>query len=111
MVCVFCHFSPLFRVEKEQKYGEKLCFVQKHFELGGVEGVEALSCNQVRKSNFFITKSPGPGQGLPDLTEKQRKKASRKREKTDSLKNNSGGFADRSEATKIVDFERETEIY
>ena len=65
-----------------QNGGEKLRFAHNNPELGGVEGVEALSCNQVRKSNFFVAKSPGPGQGYPDLTEKQREKASRKREKS-----------------------------
>ena len=51
-----------------QKSGERLRFTQKHPAFGGVEGVEALSCNQVRKSNFFITKTRQKALGLDRVT-------------------------------------------
>ena len=43
-------------------------FAHNNPELGGVEGVEALSCNQVRKSNFFITKTRQKALGLDRVT-------------------------------------------
>jgi len=59
-----------------------------------VEGVEALSCEHVLKSNSFITKKPQKALGLdrvtPTLQRNREKKAFQKREKADYLKNNSG---------------------
>ena len=43
-------------------------FVQNLPKLGEVEGVEALSCEHVLKSNSFITKKPQKALGLDRVT-------------------------------------------
>ena len=45
-----------------------MCVFQNLLVFGGVEGVEALSCNQVRKSTFFITKTRQKALGLDRVT-------------------------------------------
>jgi len=45
-----------------------LRFAQKQPAFGEVEGVEALSCEHVLKSNSFITKKPQKALGLDRVT-------------------------------------------
>jgi hypothetical protein len=68
VVCVFCHFSPHFCVEREQNGGEELRFVQKHPAFGGVEGVDALSRDHALNLTLLLRKSykkPGAWTGFP----------------------------------------------
>ena len=71
-----------------------MCVFQNLLVFGGVEGVEAMSCDQVWKSNFFITKTRQKALGLdrvtPTLQRNREKKPPGNEKKADCLKNNSG---------------------
>ena len=88
--CVFFAIFLQFSCLREAKWERNISFCTETscvWQGGGSRSPVQRSCPEILLIYYEkASKSPGPGQGYPDLTEKQRKNASRKREKSRILR-------------------------